>query len=197
MDELQQDWGGLLERVRSRDAAAAEALVEALYPVVRPVVYRRCPPEMEPRDLVQDVLVRILDGLPGFRGAGGAFPAWSRRVAFRVCLNAWRWRRSRPELLWSDLSAEQAAVLDGLGRDGQESQDAASAKELVGLLLEQLPAEDRWIIELVDLEQRDLGEIQVLTGWSAMNIRVRRFRARRKLKKALDQFRKEGGYEEA
>ncbi len=195
MDELQQDWGGLLERVRSRDATAAEALVEALYPVVRPVVYRRCPPEMEPRDLVQDVLIRVLEGLPGFCGDGVAIVAWSRRIAFRVCLNAWRWRRSRPELLWSDLSEEQAAVLEGLGREEGENLDAGSAKELVGVLLQQLSAEDRWIIELSDLEERDLEEIQALTGWSALNIRVRRFRARRKLKRALDRLRKDGGYE--
>jgi len=38
---------------------------------------------------------------------------------------------------------------------------------------------------LLELEQRPLDEVQQLTGWSRINIRVRLHRARRKLRRAL------------
>jgi RNA polymerase sigma-70 factor (ECF subfamily) len=116
-------------------------------------------------------------------------PAWARRIAFRVCLNEWRRRKSRPERLWTDLSEEQAALLEGT-RDTftNAHAEATAARELVNLLLEQLPPEERWVIELADLEERSLEEITELTGWSALNIRVRRFRARRTLRRALKQL---------
>jgi len=189
MEESQHDWGRLLEQARRHDPTAAEALIEALYPVVRAVVHRRRPPASDPRDLTQDALLRTLQGLERFRGNGSSLPAWARRIAFRVCLNEWRRRKSRPERLWTDLSEEQLALLEGT-RDtfANADSEAAAARELVNLLLDRLQPEERWVIELADLEERSLEEIREITGWSALNIRVRRFRARQKLRRALAQL---------
>lgn len=188
MEKPQQGWAELLERVRRRDAAAAEALVEALYPVVMRVLHRRMPRGSDARDLAQEVMLRILEGVPSFRGGGDSLPGWAGRIAFRTCLNEWRRRKRRPEVLWADLTEEQAAWLAGGGGGVSSSgpaTDTLAARELVGLLLSQLAPEERYVIELAELEGRGADEIRELTGWSAMNLRVRRFRARRKLRQAL------------
>lgn len=191
MDEAHQDWAGLLERTRQRNPAAAELLVEALYPVVQAVVHRRKPRSADARDLTQEVLLRILQGLGGFRGDGASLPAWARRIAFRVCLNEWRRRQSRPETVWADLSEEQQALLLGTGDDtASPATEAMAARELLNLLLDRLQPEERWAIELADLEERSGEEIRAITGWSTLNLRVRRFRARQKLKRALQQLRR-------
>jgi RNA polymerase sigma-70 factor (ECF subfamily) len=190
MDEAHQDWAGLLAQTRRHDPAAAEALIQALYPVVRAVVYRRKPASADARDLTQDALLRVLQGLPGFRGEASSLPAWTRRVTFRVCLNEWRRLKSRPETVWSDLTQEQAALLDRPGDNRPPSDpEALASRELLSLLLHRLSPEERWVIEMADLEQRSPEAIQELTGWSPLNIRVRRFRARQKLRRALQDLR--------
>ena len=61
--------------------------------------------------------------------------------------------------------------------------DALAARELVQKLLAQLKPDDRMVIQLLDLEQKTLVEISALTGWNQTLIKVRAFRARRKLQK--------------
>jgi RNA polymerase sigma-70 factor (ECF subfamily) len=56
--------------------------------------------------------------------------------------------------------------------------------------LSQLAAPDRLVITLLDLEQRSVKEIAQMTGWSVTLVKVRAFRARRKLR-ALAQALKE------
>jgi len=66
--------------------------------------------------------------------------------------------------------------------------DALAARELVAKLLEQLKPDDRLVIQMLDLEQKTLLEISQLTGWSTTLIKVRAFRARRKLQKLFEQL---------
>ena len=54
-------------------------------------------------------------------------------------------------------------------------------------MLESLPPKDRLILILLDLEEHSVQEIRQRTGWSASLIKVRAFRARKKLRK---QFRR-------
>ena len=65
---------------------------------------------------------------------------------------------------------------------------AGSARELVGKLLSKLPPEDRLVITLLDLEEKSVKEISELTGWGQSLVKVRAFRARRKLRKLAKAF---------
>jgi RNA polymerase sigma-70 factor (ECF subfamily) len=71
---------------------------------------------------------------------------------------------------------------------GEAPTDAFAARELVERLLSLLSVEDRLILTLLDLEQRSVAEIAGLTGWNASRIKVRAFRARRKLRQHLEQL---------
>jgi RNA polymerase sigma factor (sigma-70 family) len=55
-------------------------------------------------------------------------------------------------------------------------------------LLSQLPPDDRLVINLMDLEQKTVREVSELTGWSGPLVKVRAFRARRKLRKLAQAF---------
>ena len=54
----------------------------------------------------------------------------------------------------------------------------------------QLKAEDRMVLQLLDLEQKTLAEVGELTGWNITLIKVRAFRARRKLQKLFEELKK-------
>jgi RNA polymerase sigma-70 factor (ECF subfamily) len=61
--------------------------------------------------------------------------------------------------------------------------EAVAARELLTKLLDQLKPDDRMVIRMLDLEERSIAEISSLTGWNQSLVKVRAFRARRKLQK--------------
>ena len=66
--------------------------------------------------------------------------------------------------------------------------DALEARELVHKLLDQLKPEDRLVIQMLDLDQKTIAEISSLTGWGQSLVKVRAFRARRKLQKLFHEI---------
>jgi len=186
--EQASDLGLCLDRALQRDPAAAAELVRRLYPTVIWVIRNRLPRRMDEEDMVQEVFGRVFAGLDRFQGPPEALFSWARRIAVNTCLNQMRWNRSRPEWRWADLSESQVQVLDQATNDEGEvaPNHYAEAHELVNRLMEGLNPKDRLVIQLLELEEKTIAQIQTETGWSSANIRVRAFRARRKLRKLLD-----------
>jgi RNA polymerase sigma factor (sigma-70 family) len=56
---------------------------------------------------------------------------------------------------------------------------------LLHRLMSSLSPQDRLIIKLLHLEERSVAEISRMTGWNVAVIKVRAFRARKKLQKIL------------
>ena len=69
-----------------------------------------------------------------------------------------------------------------LAKDAPPDASPAAAREMLEKLLEQLPPKDRLVINLLDLEGRSVKEISQITGWSVTLVKVRAFRARRRLR---------------
>lgn len=178
------DYPGCLQRVRDGDQAAARRLVEDLYPLVIRIVRARRPRRVAEEDLAQDIFLKMFSRLEQYQGQV-PFPHWVSRIAVTTCIDQLRSQRRRPELRWADLGEGEAAALEASLRndDVNGAPEALAARELVYTLLEQLPEADRMVLQLLDLEQKTLVEIRELTGWNLTLIKVRAFRARRKLQK--------------
>jgi len=187
-----------LDRARQQDADAARALVEELYPLVIRIVRSHLPRRTAEEDLAQETFVKLFARLDQYQARPGIpFEHWVSRLTLRTCLDALRAEQRRPELRWSDLSEEQSVWLEFMVGDETPAPDAGagSARELIERLLSELPAEDRLVIHLLDLEERSVKEIAQLTGWSATLVKVRAFRARRKLRRIAENFKSEIRYE--
>jgi RNA polymerase sigma-70 factor (ECF subfamily) len=178
------DLAGCLDRVRARDQAAAKALVEHLYPLVIRIVRAHLPRRVAEEDLAQDIFLKMFTRLAQYQG-NVPFPHWVSRIAVTTCIDQLRAQKRRPELRWADLSETEAEVLDNVLSDARDETpgDILSTRELVAKLLAQLKPEDRTVIQMLDLEQKSIAEISQLTGWGQSMIKVRAFRARRKLQK--------------
>ncbi len=193
------DLAQCLARVRASDPDAARALVEHLYPLVIRIVRSHLPVRTAEEDLAQEVFGRLFARLEQYQERRGIpFEHWVARLAVRTCLDALRAERRRPEVRWADLPEEQVAVLEFLLVEDKGASDASpnSACEVVEKLLRGLPPADRLVIRLLDMEQKSVREIASLTGWNVPLIKVRAFRARRKLRKLAHQLREEMPYEE-
>lgn len=183
------DLAGCLERVRQRDQAAARALVEHLHPLVIRIVRSHLPRRVQEEDLAQDIFLKMFSRLEQYQGAV-PFSHWVSRIAVTTCIDQLRAQKRRPEFRWADLSENEAEVLDNVLSDPKADApgDSFAAHELVHKLLDQLKPDDRLVLQLLDLEQKTIAEISQLTGWGQSMIKVRAFRARRKLQKLFQEL---------
>ena len=190
-DDESFDLVGCLVRVRANDQAAARALVEHLYPQVIRIVRSHLPRRVPEEDLAQEVFMKMFTRLGQYQGAV-PFPHWVSRIAVTTCIDHLRAQKRRPEFRWADLSETEAEVLDNIitNENDVPVNEAMAAHELVHKLLAELKPDDQLVIRLLDLEQKTIAEISTLTGWNTSLIKVRAFRARRKLQKLFQELQK-------
>jgi RNA polymerase sigma-70 factor (ECF subfamily) len=187
MPEPSFDVAACVERVRRRDEDAARALFGHLYPLVARLVRSHLPRRTSQEDLVQTVFMKMFASLDRFSGTV-PLEHWVSRIAINTCLNQLAAEKARPELRWADLSEEQTQTLEAV-TSGPEELDPLqnlAAREIVEKLLAQLAPTDRLVLTLLHLEGRSVEEVRELTGWNAPVIKVRAFRARRKLRKHFE-----------
>ena len=174
-----------VERVRAGDSSARE-LVDALVPLVRKIVGAHRPWRLSADDLSQEIFMKVFARLDQYAGAV-PFEHWVARVALNTCRDHLRGEQRSREVRWTDLGEQKAAVLENVAYEtaAPDATDGFAARELADKLLATLSPDDRLVVTLLDLEQRTAAEVRLLTGWSITGIRVRAFRARRKLRKQL------------
>lgn len=141
--------------------------------------FARSRPELE--DLVQDLLVKLWRGLPGYR-SDAPFEHWVMTVAVRGCYDFLRAHRRRRE---SETLVDPADRREDCDPSDERARSRREAWETVRILLERLDAKDRLVITLLDLEERGVRETAALTGWSEANVKVRAHRARKKMRDHL------------
>jgi RNA polymerase sigma-70 factor (ECF subfamily) len=190
-DEPPLDLAACLARVRQNDQAAARELVEHLHPLVVRIVRSHLPRRVAEEDLTQEIFLKMFTRLAQYQGAV-PFPHWVSRIAVTTCIDQLRAQKRRPEFRWADLSENEAEVLDNVTTNENDvpANDAMAARELVHKLLGQLKPDDQVVIRLLDLEQKSIAEISQLTGWNQSLVKVRAFRARRKLQKLFQELKK-------
>lgn len=175
-----------LAAVRAGDEEAASALVQRLSPLVLKCVRARRPRRTGEEDLVQAVFMKIFSKLGQFSGEV-PLEHWVSRITVNTCIKQIEYEAVRPELRMSDLREEEEAVIQQLAasNDDLPNDQAAAARELVQKLLALLQPADRRVITLLHLEGRSTEEVGKLTGWSTPVVKVRAFRARHKMRRAL------------
>ena len=192
MVEAAVDIPACLARVRQQDEEAARLLVRELQPLVLRIVRGHLPRRTDEEDLAQMIFVKMFTHLEQY-GGHVPFEHWVSRIAVNTCLNQLRAEKSRPELRWADLSEEQAEVLEKVvsAEHEPDASEQIAARELAQKLLATLPPKDRLLLSLLDMEGRSVEEVRQRTGWGASLIKVRAFRARRRLRKEFARLTKE------
>ncbi len=187
--EASLDVAACIKRVRERDEEAAHELFRHLYPLVARVVRSHLPRRTSAEDLTQTVFMKVFANLDKFSGTV-PLEHWVSRIAVNTCLNQLAAEKVRPELRWADLSEEQAEALEAVMADPEEREPTRdlAAREIVEKLLAQLAPPERLVLTLLHLEGRTVAEVHELTGWNVPVIKVRAFRARRKLKKHFEKL---------
>jgi RNA polymerase sigma-70 factor (ECF subfamily) len=140
-------------------------------------------------DAAQEVFLKAFTQLGSFEGRG-SLEGWLTRIATNTCLNMLRGAKRRPELTVSDLSEEQDQWLEGQLSDAAQPsiENNLVAADLADRLLSVLPVEDQQALLMIDGEQASIKEVAEATGWSESKVKVRAFRARKKIREAMERL---------
>ena len=172
------DDGALARAAAQGDQRAFAALVSRHQQDVAHLASRFCQEPAGVEDLAQEVFVKAYLNLGGLRD-GAMFRSWLHRIAANTCIDWLRRRKAEVGLVsgLEDSLPDEAELARCQAREARRRLEAAMAV---------LGPKDRLLVALLGLEGKSVEEVADLTGLSRVNVKVRAFRARRKLKAFLE-----------
>jgi RNA polymerase sigma-70 factor (ECF subfamily) len=182
----------LVRRAQGDDKEAFEELVRRhqhrVFAVAGGILRRR----EDAEDIAQQVFVKAYFSLKRF-DQRAAFSTWLYKITVNECWDLLRKKKVRPLLYESDLSEEQARQFGAPDERRAEEPDISErleARQRVENLMEGLDARDRTMLILKEVEGFAVEEIAEILGLNANTVKVRLFRARRRI---VNQAKKRGG----
>ena len=181
----------LARQAQDGDESAFAEIVRRYSPRVFSVASRFFRQRAVVEEAAQEVFLKAFTQLGSFEGRG-SFEGWLTRIATNTCLNMVRSSKRRPEYTVSDLTEdeegwlEQQSASDGFEQPSVE--DSVVAADLADRLLGVLPPEDQQALLMIDGEDASIKEVAEATGWSESKVKVRAFRARRKIREAMEKL---------
>jgi len=178
----------IIARVLAGDGQAFEKLVERYKALVAGIVVRKVPRQEAP-EVAHQVFIKIFISLPSYRPEK-PFSHWLSTLAVRTCHDFWRERYRGRETTFSGLTPESGKGREfrsdaERGGEAPDSYEAFETWELLDQALGQLSPADRMAVTLVHLEGCSLAEAAEALGWSQAMVKLRTFRARRRLRKII------------
>jgi len=179
----------LVRACQRGEAGALDALIRATYTDVYALCRRMLADRDEAADATQEVFVRVMRSVVGFRG-DAAFGTWLHRVTVNVCLTALR-KRSKARAAGMVAGGTPFALP---GEDWQVASDSATPADLAetaDLLarseaaLAELPEDARAVVVLRDIEGLSTKEVAELLGVTESVVKVRLHRAHARLRALL------------
>lgn len=176
----------LMSRLQAGDTTALAPLMLRWEVPTKALIARLVTNWTEAEDLAQETFVRVWQQRDKFR-AGAAFRPWLFAIAVNLARNRLRWWRRRPVVAldeWTDASSLQGDTVEGA--PALERQERAAA---VRMAITALPLPLREAIVLFEYEQLSHAEIATALGATPKAIETRIYRAREKLRHALQALR--------
>jgi RNA polymerase sigma-70 factor (ECF subfamily) len=187
----------LIARAQAGDSAAFEVLVHRYDRDVLRLVLRVVRSPEEARDVYQEAFLKIYRNLRRFR-LESSFYTWIYRVVTNVCLDHLRRRRSRPEdqapaLATDDSGRAQPADFFECRPDTQLDPERRLLGQEIGQRIDAavalLSPRERMIFEMKHYQGLQLRAIGEVLGTSEEAVKNSLFRATRKLREQLQEFR--------
>ena len=181
----------VVDQIVSGNVNAFEVLLQRYEAHVVRIVKKHIPFD-KVEEVAQDVFIRVYQSLPNFK-RDDSFKQWLSTITIRTCYDFWRKHYRYREIPVSSLSEKhqiwlEEATATKSSQSFDERYSQKEAREVLDWALDRLSPEDRMVLELVYLEGYSVKEAASLLGWSTVNVKVRSFRARKKLHKLIKEI---------
>ena len=186
----------LIQSCQGGDSAAFEELVKRFQRKVFGLIYQIVRSANEVEDIAQEVFTKLFFSLPQFR-LEASFDAWLYRITVNQCCDYLRKRKRTPHMNESELSGEELLCFERVGSFSQSREVDISRRlemrQTAANLLSALPPQERSLLVLKEVEELSIEELMAIFKASRSAIKVRLFRARRRLKSLYETRKKRGG----
>jgi RNA polymerase sigma-70 factor (ECF subfamily) len=173
----------LVVRAQGEDKEAFEELIRRHQQRVFAVASRILRKREDVEDISQQVFVKAYFSLKRF-DQRAAFSTWLYKITVNECWDLLRKKKVRPLLYEADLSEEQSqqvTAAEGSRSTEPDILERISARQRVEQLLSGLDHRDRMMLILKEVEGLSIEEIGDVMEINANTVKVRLFRARRKI----------------
>jgi RNA polymerase sigma-70 factor, ECF subfamily len=176
----------LIKRAQAGDSAAFNEVVLAYRKRILGTISRLIGRPEDVEDVGQEVFVRLYFSLDQLRSPE-VFEPWLYRLVVNTSYDYLRKQKRRQESRMADLSEEQVLMADAeaSGDFDREERRRAGIREFVNSLLDAVSEEDRILLTLKEVEGLSLKELEKIYGANENALKVRLFRARQRVIKAM------------
>ena len=174
----------LIERARSGDLDAFNALVELYQDQLFALVARMVPDRDQASDAVQEAFFSAYRNLAGFRG--GSVKSWLNRICVNAAMDAQRARKRRPVQPYPEFEDESWQPPAGEEADPERLVMTAERERALTDALARITDDQRDAIVLFDIRGFDYAEIAEMTGVSLGTVKSRIHRGRLALRGLLE-----------
>lgn len=170
----------LISQVLNGNTHAFERIVNQHKTMVYSLALRISQQTEDAEELAQDVFMRVFENLASFKGES-KLKTWIYKIAFNWCMNKTKTKRH-----YESVSYETQYQLSDFTLNAYEQLAQAEMQEALREAMHKLDQVDSIIVTLFYLEEMSIDEISEVLSFSKSNIKVKLFRARKKLKEIIE-----------
>lgn len=180
----------LVDLVLAGDGNAFEEIFDRHKRLVAMIASRFFRRQDEIEEIVQISFAKAFAELGKFRGRHErSLSSWLVRIAYNACFDILRAQQRKDEKLDCELTDAEAASLVELTADNTlAAEQGLIDRDLTGKLLSGLADDDRLLLQLMYAEDMCVADIADVFGWSGSKVKIRAWRARLAMRKALRKF---------
>lgn len=169
-----------IEKVLDGDSGAFSFLVDRYKNLAYTLAYRMAGNREDAEEISQDAFVKVYRSLKSFRGKA-KFSTWLYRIIYNTAITRLRIKnRYVPTEDVAVLKKNQPDMYDGEADSEKEQRMRALESAL-----DKLPHDEKFILQLYYYQETKVKELATATGLSEANVKVKLYRARKKLRESV------------
>lgn len=176
-----------IDKVLQGDTSSYSYLVDKHKDMAYTVALKIVRNSEDAEEVAQDSFIKAFQQLKSFQGKS-KFSTWLYTIVYRTAISKTRKKKI-------EVTAINEYVVDNYSTDTSFSQieelKHEEQQKYIKEAINRLPELDALLVTLFYINENTLDEIEKITGYTKTNIKVRLFRARKKLYKSLEYFLKE------
>ena len=170
-----------IDRIMQGDLAAFSKLVDKHKDMVYAVALKLLRNHADAEDIAQESFIKAYQQMSSFKQES-KFSTWLYTITYRTAL--YHIRKNRIDTRYMDFKDNEKFQSDTI--TPIESYKIKEQQKFIKEVVDALPTMEGLLVTLFYIDENSVEEISSITNLSATNIKVKLFRARKKLKKSLE-----------
>jgi len=169
----------LINRILEGDVRDYAVLVDCYKHLAFTIAYRLLNNREDAEEVVQDAFVKAYRNLSSFR-QDSRFSTWLFRIVYNTAISKKRLKKT----VFQSID-EMPFLKEPSDKPEQEDDYDENRGLMLAKAMQKLPEEERVIISLYYIHESSVEEIHDITGLTKSNVKIKLFRARKKLQELV------------